>query len=141
MAVPTMFCLCLFGYPRTATLQIQITVHCSLLIVFKDEQSENIFRGVRGHHWFIGGRPKAAPTMFYPRLFGYPRTANGRPYNVLSVFVRLFEDGQRPPLQCSIRVCSVIRGRAKTAHSMFYPRLFGYPRTANGRPYKLLSIL
>ena len=35
-------------------------------------------------------------------MFGYPRTANGRPYNVLFLFVRLSEDGQRPPLQCSI---------------------------------------
>ena len=29
----------------------------------------------------------AVPTMFYPYLFGYWRTVNGRPYNVLSVFV------------------------------------------------------
>ena len=82
----------------------QSTVHCSLLMVFKGEQSENIFRGIRG-------RPKAAPTMFCPHLLGYPRTANGRPYDVLSAFVGLSEDGQWPSLRCSVRICWVVRGR------------------------------
>ena len=29
----------------------------------------------------------AAPTMFYPYLFGYSRTANGRPYNTAFCFL------------------------------------------------------
>jgi len=82
----------------------------------------------------------AVPTVFYPHLFGYLRTANGRPYNVLSEFVRLSEDGQWPYLQCSIHICSVIGGRPKAVPTLFFSYLFGYLRTANGRPYNLSII-
>ena len=70
----------------------------------------------------IRGRPMAVPTMFYFSLFGYPRTAKGHPYNVLS---SLF-------------------GYPRTAKGRPYnvlSPLFGYLRTANGRPYKFKYVM
>ena len=118
--------------------------HCFLFIAFiyswsEDGQRPPLQCSIRICS-VIRGRPKAAPTMFYPNLFGYPRTVKGRPYIVLFVFVRLSEDGQWPSLRCSIRICSVIGGRPMAVPTMFYPHLFGYWRTANGRPYNVLSV-
>ena len=62
----------------------------------------------------------AALTMFYPHLFGYPRTANGRPYNVLSIFIWLSEDGQWLSLQCSVHIYLVIRGRPMAVPTLFF---------------------
>ena len=56
--------------------------------------------------------------MFYPHLFGDWRTANGRPYNVLSTFVRLLADGQwlslnnnfKPIKHCSLLTAHCVKG-------------------------------
>ncbi len=72
--------------------------------------------------------------MFYPHLFGYPRTAKGRPYKL---YVRPYTTRS-----ASERKQIIINVQSKRVYERIVIACggspLGYPRTANGRPYTIL---